>query len=163
MADFETFVKAELPRRAVVLNDPPLETVLVRRGVEGPRLFEGVSLDNGELIGKVDGVIQGVSRSSLSRTNLIDIGPTSSDIVDHFLVSECISRKWVIDIKSGSDVMSFEILALPLQSKVDYSIYSILGTKLPINIEFNILNNNINLILHNNDSRSISVYSTIVK
>ena len=65
MSAFEDFVQVELPRRPWVLNDPAEETVPVRRG-PGPRRLEFVSMNDGEVLGKVGGIIQGVDVSSLA-------------------------------------------------------------------------------------------------
>ena len=59
MSAFEDFIQVELPRRPWVANDPAQETVPVRRGA-GPRQLDFVSLTDGQVLGKVGGVIQGV-------------------------------------------------------------------------------------------------------
>lgn len=60
MSAFEDFIQIELPRRPWVVEDPAQETVPVRRGA-GPRQLDFVSLQDGEVLGKVNGVIQGIN------------------------------------------------------------------------------------------------------
>lgn len=57
MATFEEFVQTELPLRPFTFTDPPQETILVRRG-PGPRQMEAVSINEGEFLTKIGGVIQ---------------------------------------------------------------------------------------------------------
>lgn len=56
---FQDFIQLELPKRPFLETDTATETVFVRRGV-APRQMATVSLNDGEVLGKVAGVIQGV-------------------------------------------------------------------------------------------------------
>lgn len=60
MSAFEDFVQLELPKRPYLNTDVDQETVIVRRGV-GPRQLDAIALADGEVLGKVGGVLQGVS------------------------------------------------------------------------------------------------------
>lgn len=60
MSAFEDFVQLELPKRPYLNTDPAQETVIVRRGA-GPRQLGAVSLTDGQVLGKVGGVLTGVS------------------------------------------------------------------------------------------------------
>lgn len=60
MSAFEDFIQIELPRRPWVANDPAQETVPVRRGA-GPRQLDFVEMQDGEVLGKVNGVVQGIN------------------------------------------------------------------------------------------------------
>lgn len=60
MSAFEDFIQVELPRRPWVVDDPAQETIPVRRGA-GPRQLEFVSLTDGQVLGKLSGIIQGVN------------------------------------------------------------------------------------------------------
>ncbi len=62
MSAFEDFIQVELPRRPWVVSDPAQETIPVRRGA-GPRQLEFISIADGQVLGKVGGVIQGVNVS----------------------------------------------------------------------------------------------------
>lgn len=57
MATFGEFVQQELPRRPFTYNDPPQESILVRRG-PGPRQMEPVIINEGEFLTKIGGVVQ---------------------------------------------------------------------------------------------------------
>ncbi len=60
MSAFEDFVQLELPKRPYLASDPAQETVIVRRGA-GPRQLGAVTLTDGQVLGKVGGVLTGVS------------------------------------------------------------------------------------------------------
>jgi hypothetical protein len=60
MSAFENFVQLELPKRPYLDTDSAQETIMVRRGA-GPRQLVGVSLTDGQVLGQVGGVVQGVS------------------------------------------------------------------------------------------------------
>lgn len=60
---FETFIQNELPKRGYLNSDVAQETVIVRRG-QGPRQFDAVTLQEGQALGLVNGVLTGVSLSS---------------------------------------------------------------------------------------------------
>lgn len=64
MSAFEDFIQVELPRRPWVATDPAQETVPVRRGA-GPRQLDFVPLNDGQVLGKVGGVVQGVNIAGL--------------------------------------------------------------------------------------------------
>jgi len=64
MSAFEDFIQVELPRRPWVAVDPSLETIPVRRGA-GPRQLDFVALTDGQVLGKVSGVVQGVTVQGL--------------------------------------------------------------------------------------------------
>jgi hypothetical protein len=65
MSAFEDFVQIELPLRPYVVTDPTQETIPVRRGA-GPRELQFIDLNDGEVLGKVGGVLTGVTVSSLT-------------------------------------------------------------------------------------------------
>jgi len=79
MSAFEDFIQVELPRRPWVLNDPAQETIPVRRGA-GPRQLEFVSLVDGQVLGKVGGVIQGVNVTGLGGKSYVHIESTPSNL-----------------------------------------------------------------------------------
>jgi len=85
MSEFEDFVKTELPLRPVSHDNFPLESLLVRRGV-GPRVYDGVEINEGEVLGKVGGVVQSVpggGGSGLPGLNITDInGQPTLTLVD---------------------------------------------------------------------------------
>lgn len=89
MSAFEDFVQVELPLRPFVTSNPDLETIPVRRG-PGARQLEFVDLQDGEVLGKVGGVIQGVSISSLTTKSHVHTQAVASTqwIVNHAQSSE---------------------------------------------------------------------------
>jgi hypothetical protein len=62
---FEAFIQLELPKRPYLETDVTLEDVIIRRGV-GPRQLDGVTLSDGQVLGKVGGVLTGVSASGVT-------------------------------------------------------------------------------------------------
>lgn len=65
MSAFEDFIQVELPRRPWTPNDPAQESIPVRRGA-GPRQLDFVSLNDGQVLGQVGGVVQGVDINALT-------------------------------------------------------------------------------------------------
>lgn len=70
MSAFEDFIQVELPRRPWVAADPAQETVAVRRGA-GPRQLTFVSMADGQVLGKVGGVVQGITIPGLGTGSTI--------------------------------------------------------------------------------------------
>jgi hypothetical protein len=62
---FESFVQQELPKRGYLNNDVSQETIIVRRG-PGPRQFDAIELQEGEILALVNGKLQGVAVSDPS-------------------------------------------------------------------------------------------------
>lgn len=56
---FEAFIQLELPKRPYLEEDAPQESIIVRRGA-GPRQLQGVTINEGEVLGLVDGQLAGV-------------------------------------------------------------------------------------------------------
>lgn len=56
---FQDFIQLELPKRPFIETDSVEETIFIRRGV-APREMAALSLNDGEVLGKVAGVLQGV-------------------------------------------------------------------------------------------------------
>lgn len=60
MSAFEDFVQLELPKRPYLNTDVAEETIMIRRGA-GPRQLAGLALTDGQVLGKVGGVLTGVA------------------------------------------------------------------------------------------------------
>lgn len=54
MSAFEDFVQVELPKRGYLNTDPPQESIIIRRGA-GPRQFDAIQLQEGQVLGVVNG------------------------------------------------------------------------------------------------------------
>jgi hypothetical protein len=87
MSAFETFVQVELPKRPYTETDSGQENVLVRRG-PGPRQHVGVPIADGQVLGSVGGVVQGVPNSTLRSFKLAVMVPNAVWVVAHNLASE---------------------------------------------------------------------------
>jgi hypothetical protein len=91
MSAFEDFVQVELPKRPYTNADSPQESVLVRRG-PGPRQHVGVPIADGQVLGSVGGVLQGVPQSqgggALRSFKLVITTPVMIWDVIHNLASE---------------------------------------------------------------------------
>lgn len=90
MSAFEDFVQLELPKRPYLETDVAQETVIVRRGA-GPRQLGGVSLTDGQVLGKVGGVLTGVA---------IGAGATFKKHTEAFASSDT----WVVNHNQASTV-----------------------------------------------------------
>lgn len=87
MSAFENFIQIELPKRPYTDTDTNQESVLVRRGA-GPRQHVGVELTEGQVLGLLGGVLQGVSNSSLRKYTLTVSVASTIWTVTHGLGSE---------------------------------------------------------------------------
>ncbi len=56
MSQFEDFVQVELPKRGYLNQDPEQESIIVRRG-PGPRQFDAIKLEEGQVLGFVNGAL----------------------------------------------------------------------------------------------------------
>jgi hypothetical protein len=76
MADpFQSFIKLELPKRPFLPKDVDVESVIVRRG-NLPRQLDGVKLQDGQVLGVVDGKLAAVAQA----TSAIRILPHSQTV-----------------------------------------------------------------------------------
>ena len=89
MSAFEDFIQVELPRRPWVDVDPAQESIPVRRGA-GPRQLEFVSLTDGQVLGQLAGVVQGVDIAGLGTKSYVHTELLNIDtwFVPHNLDSE---------------------------------------------------------------------------
>ncbi len=60
MSAFEDFVQQELPKRGYLNSDVAQETIIIRRGA-GPRQFDAVQLQEGQVLALVNGQLTGVA------------------------------------------------------------------------------------------------------
>lgn len=65
MSAFDDFVQTELPKRPYLNADVSEETIMIRRG-NGPRQLSAITLGEGQVLAKVNGVLVGTSVSALS-------------------------------------------------------------------------------------------------
>lgn len=56
MSAFEDFVQVELPKRGYLNTDVPQESIIIRRGA-GPRQFDAIQLQEGQVLGVVNGAL----------------------------------------------------------------------------------------------------------
>lgn len=63
MSAFEDFIQTELPKRGYLNSDVAQETIIVRRGA-GPRQFDAVQLQEGQVLAFVNGQLTGTSASA---------------------------------------------------------------------------------------------------
>lgn len=95
MSAFEDFVQQELPKRGYLNSDVPQETLIVRRG-PGPRQFDSVQLQEGQVLALVNGVLTGVEITdssiggdSILRKAIFSVGsPVDTWTITHNLGSE---------------------------------------------------------------------------
>ena len=113
MSAFEDFIQVELPRRPWVDTDPAQESIPVRRGA-GPRQLEFVSLTDGQVLGQLAGVVQGVDIAGLGTKSFIHTQSTSSDI--WFALHNLNSDNYVVYVEDDfgrqiipDNVVSFDV------------------------------------------------------
>lgn len=70
MSAFDDFIQAELPRRPWSFTDGAQETIPVRRGAAA-RQLSWVSLADGQVLGMVNGQLQGVAVPGLGGTGVV--------------------------------------------------------------------------------------------
>ena len=95
MSAFEDFVQQELPKRGYLNTDVGQETVIIRRG-PGPRQFDAVTLSEGQVLAKVNGLLTGAFVSdagvggaqALRKAILTVTTPTTTWTIPHGLNSE---------------------------------------------------------------------------
>jgi hypothetical protein len=93
MSAFEDFVQQELPKRGYLNTDVSQETIIVRRGA-GPRQFDAITLTDGQVLAKINGVLTGVSINDsgisgrLRKAVLTVSTPTTTWTIPHNLNSE---------------------------------------------------------------------------
>jgi len=127
MSAFEDFIQVELPRRPWTVDDPAQETVPVRRGA-GPRQLEFVELLDGQVLGKVGGVVQGITIPGLgsdlipkSYIHIEDPLPSALWTITHNLDSE----DFVIYVTNadGNQIIPNEIATLDANTVlVDFNV-----------------------------------------
>jgi hypothetical protein len=99
MSAFEDFIQVELPRRPWVIDAGAEETVLVRRGA-GPRQSVWVGLSEGQVLGKVGGLVQGVTIEGLG----------GNVIPKHYIFTQVVATKpWIITHSMGSTDVSIQV------------------------------------------------------
>ena len=99
MSAFEDFIQVELPRRPWVDTDPAQESIPVRRGA-GPRQLDFVSLTDGQVLGQLAGVVQGVDVSTLSGKTYIHNQTVA--IEAWFIMHNLASDDYVVYVENDS-------------------------------------------------------------
>lgn len=89
MSQFETFIQTELPKRGYLDSDVPQETIIVRRG-PGPRQFDAITLEDGQVLARVNGVLVGMNLAGNGiRKAIVPVDvPATSWVVNHNFDSE---------------------------------------------------------------------------
>jgi len=89
MSQFETFIQTELPKRGYLDSDVPQETIIVRRGA-GPRQFDAVTLEDGQVLARVNGQLVGMNLAGNGiRKAIVPVAEGSTEwVVTHNFDSE---------------------------------------------------------------------------
>lgn len=120
---FESFVQQELPLRPFASEDGNQETIAIRRG-QGPRQMVFLDLQDGHVLVRKDGVLQGVPIQGIGGE-----GPIGG--VRHFIV----------DVAEGSEqstwnvthsMNSFNCVAQVYQKNLDGSMQSVIPDSLKL-------------------------------
>lgn len=163
--EFESFIKLELPLRPVLQIDGAEEAVLVRRGV-GPRLFQLVTLEEGQVLGKSGGVIVGVDPSG---------GPTTPVYTGQILINEnkeifrvpATSFKSILTIVdlddfTGDYTESYQVFSKPVRLDVHYTEYGNIGDSLNSETEVVREGSEVVMYIRNNWSNTLSYKVSMV-
>jgi len=156
---FNEFVKTELPLRPILSTDGNQESVLVRRGA-GPRVFESVDINEGEVVGKSGGLITSVPMTAglvAATTHLILANSTKT--ITTYLNTQFISKKIIIEIHDGTNnYESFEMLIGKTSStNFDHSIYGMIGNLNGYDVTVNNLTNSISVTATNTNNFMITL------
>ena len=82
MSKFEQTVQAELPLRPFLPADSPQETIFVRRGL-GPRQMSTVTLQEGEVLGLVDGQLKSLALPEIDSVTHIQSFANNLWVITH--------------------------------------------------------------------------------
>ena len=163
MKDIKDFMKREMPNRPILTDDPPQESIVVRRG-EGPKVLEGIELKNGEVLGKIGGIVRGITPSTeTSQTSVAtEIEPSQTKVVYAVAYSNFQMLNWILDIESGTtEKVSFQLNTKVLTdlSDISFTIFGKMGNKIPITFSFNeITELSYNILVTNNYNSVITVH-----
>ncbi len=154
---FEEFVQTELPLRPAVIDDPALETILVRRG-QGARIMVPVALQEGEVLGLSGGVIKGVPNSggATPTTYAGTILPDELQLIAT-LSNTKKSGAFIIDLETVDGLSeSFQMFYKVKPADVDYTEYSNLGDTVPKEATAILNGSNTELFIKNNYTENIN-------
>lgn len=70
MSIFEDFIQVELPKRGYLNDDPEQESIIIRRG-PGPRQFGAIKLEEGQVLGIVNGKLGPVTLAGAGIRKLV--------------------------------------------------------------------------------------------
>jgi hypothetical protein len=88
MSAFEDFVQVELPKRGYLNTDPEQESIIVRRG-PGPRQFDAIKLEEGQVLGFVNGQLAPMNLAGAIRKAVLPVvEPAATWVVTHNFGSE---------------------------------------------------------------------------
>jgi len=89
MSAFEDFVQVELPKRGYLNTDPAQETIIVRRGA-GPRQFDAITLQEGQVLAFVNGALVGLplAGNGIRKAIVPVTTPAMTWVVNHNFNSE---------------------------------------------------------------------------
>lgn len=79
---FESFIQTELPKRPYLAADITVEDVVVRRGA-GPLQLGGVTLENGQVLGKVGGQMVGINQTAMDFLAPVFAEPELTWVINH--------------------------------------------------------------------------------
>ena len=70
MSIFEDFIQVELPKRGYLNDDPEQESIIIRRGL-GPRQLDAIKLEEGQVLGIVNGKLGPVTLAGAGVRKLV--------------------------------------------------------------------------------------------
>ena len=158
MSQFNEFIYAELPLRPPLLNDVPENDIIIRKGL-GPRQIDGVSIGEGEILGKNEGNIVGIPLIAISGelTNIVKtVTSGATDIVDQV---EGTSIRWSVLIKQNTtnQVKAYEIHALKSGGQVFFTEYAHLGEALLFDCDISLNGQEIKFTFTNREDNDVTI------
>lgn len=99
---FQDFIQLELPKRPFLETDAAQETIFIRRGV-APREMAGLVIANGQVLGKVGGVLQGVVPTTAEGVEHIQESPAVTWTITH----NKNNKKCIVQIVDANDDLVF--------------------------------------------------------
>lgn len=166
------YIRHEFFIRPIMLHDPSLEDVIIRRDSEGhtdangnpaPRLLEGYTLQDNTVLGKQNGLV--VALPYIWLTKAVTIDPDQTEIVGVAPASER-SRQWKFDVDSQEEYQkssTFMTLARVMpDDTVVFTKFARIGDKIKHTLSASIENNDIVIRMTNRHTATIEVNSLIV-
>ncbi len=155
------FFRKEFAIRPVLMEDPELESVIIRRGsTDRPRVLHGFHLENEEVVGKREGEIVGFPWPFGETANVI-VAPSATEVIHRYKKIKSQHIKVDVDTVDGALGQSFLSL-ITAREDVNFNKFSILGDKISYTLDMVKDGEDIIVSLTNNHDVDLVCYVVII-